>query len=134
MTALYHGGKPGLRPGDLIIPAEPHFIDNCPICEAKKTGISTAIDPLRAREDRVYVTSDREYARFYASKYPRGSLYSVEPVGELELSTEDHFPTWTVPTARVRSVYDRCVQLTAGQRRRLLRRWYVADMAAEASA
>lgn len=119
----YHGGVPGLRPGELLVPSEPNFIDDCPICRAKKAGINTGIDPLTVHPDRIYITSDREYARFYASKYWRGDLYKVEPVGELEPSAEDYFPTWTVASARVIHAYARCVTLTDTQRRALLRRW-----------
>ncbi|GAB3376370.1 hypothetical protein GCM10027360_53240 [Amycolatopsis echigonensis] len=52
-----------------------------------------------------------------------GDLYRVEPVGDVDPSTEDPFDTWTVAAARVVSVYDRAVRLTNGQRRRLLARW-----------
>jgi len=130
----FHGGKPGLNPGDLIVPSDPNYVDNCPICEAKKAGIDTALDPLTRHPDRVYVTTDKAYGRFYASKYPRGSLYVVEPLGELIPSAEDHFPTWTVECARVRTVYDRCVELTWSQRRVLQRRWAVADREAARAA
>lgn len=131
MTISYfHGGKPGLRIGDLIEPSSPNYLDDCPICQQKKAGIPTAIDPLTAHPDSVYLTTDREYARFYASKYPRGDLYVADPVGELTPSEEDHFLTWRVPSARVRAVYDRCVQLSTRQRRALLRRWTEADLAA----
>ena len=131
----YHGGVPGLRPGDLITPHAPNVVDGCAICATKAAGHQPYVpglgnvDPITVRPDRIYITTDRDYARFYASKYPRGDLYTVEAVGELEVSEEDHFPSWTVPAARVRHVYDRYVQLTAGQRRSLLRRWTAADVA-----
>ena len=123
----FHGGMPGLTAGDLILPGSPNFVDGCKICDAHKAGESHEFDPLTKHADRVYVTTDREYARFYASKYPRGDLYSVEPVGELVASEEDHFPSWTVAEARVVGVYDRYVRLTHKQRRTLLRRWERAD-------
>lgn len=110
------------------------------MCQARGAGLTAVIagvgpvDPPTQRPDRVYVTTDRDYARFYASLYGRGDLYVVEPVGEAEPSEEDRFPSWTVPAARVRAVYDRCVQLTPGQRRSLLRRWTAADLAAEGRA
>jgi len=132
----FHGGIPDLKPGDLITPHAPNVVDGCTICAAKAAGQQPVIeglgvvDPLTERADRVYVTSDREYARFYASKYPRGDLYVVEPVGALEPSTEDRFESWTAPAVRVLTVYDRYVQLTVKQRRALLRRWTAADMAA----
>ncbi|MFI6594921.1 hypothetical protein ACIBHX_01665 [Nonomuraea sp. NPDC050536] len=128
MKAIYfHGGIPGLEPGDLILPGSPNFVDGCKICDAHKAGMSHAFDPLTQYQDRVYVTTDREYARFYASKYPKGDLYSVVPVGELVVSDEDRFPTWTAPEARVVGVYDRYVQLSPKQRRTLMRRWERAD-------
>lgn len=123
----FHGGRPGLGLGALLLPSPPHFLDDCPICQAKKAGISTIFDPVTARPDRVYITTDKEYARFYASKYPRGDLYSVAPVGDLEPTSEDHFPSWTVPAARILAVYNRRVELTPQQRGALLRRWEVAD-------
>ncbi|UQA95718.1 hypothetical protein [Streptomyces halobius] len=133
---FFHGGVPGLRPGDLITPHLPNIVDGCAVCAAKAAGQQPhvpglgTVDPITARPDRVYITSDREYARFYASKFPRGDLYTVEPVGELEASTEDRFPSWTVPAARVRSVYDRYVLLAPRQRRSLLRCWEAADLTA----
>lgn len=124
----FHGGVPGLKPGDLIEPHEPNVVDGCAICQARATGQTVfvdgePIDPPTGRPDRVYITTDKEYARHYASKFPRGDLYVVEPAGELEPSTEDPFPTWCAPAAVVRSVYERAVLLTWGERRRLQRRW-----------
>lgn len=122
---LFHGGIPGLKPGELIVPSPYHIVDGCEICAAKAAGQQPIIDginvdPLTERTDRVYLTSDREYARWYASKYPRGDLYVVEPLGDVEPSTEDPFDTWCAPSARVTGIYDRYVQLTWPQRRRLL--------------
>jgi hypothetical protein len=130
----FHGGVPGLKPGDLITPSPPHVVDGCKVCEARAKGLTAMVggqpvDPPTGRPDRVYITSDRDYGRFYASRYWYGDLYTVEPVGEIEASTEDPFPTWCVPAARVISVYTRAVQLTPGQRRSLLRRWTQADLA-----
>jgi len=120
---LFHGGVPGLRVGDSIEPSPPNVVDGCPVCEAKKRGESPLIDPTPAQPNRVYLTTDREYARFYASKWPKGDLYVVSPVGELIESEEDPFPAWTAEGAIVRSVYSRCVQLSWAERRSLLRRW-----------
>lgn len=126
----WHGGIPGLRPGDLIVPSEPNYLDNCPVCQAKKAGINTPMDPLTGHPDSVYITTDRDYGRFYASKYPRGDLYRVEPVGDLVASDEDRFPTWRARSVRVAAVLDRCVTLTHRQRTSLIHRWEVLDRAA----
>lgn len=71
---LYHGGIPGLRPGDLIETHPPAVVDGCPICEARAAGRDYEVpglgivDPATQHPDRVYVTTDREYARHYASR------------------------------------------------------------------
>lgn len=130
----FNGGVPGLAPGDLITPSPPHVVDGCKVCEARAQGLTAtvggkAVDPPTGRPDRVYITTDRDYARFYASRYWYGDLYTVEPAGEPQPSTEDPFPTWCLTSARVVSVYTRAVLLTPGQRRSLLHRWFHADMA-----
>jgi hypothetical protein len=127
----FHGGAPGLQPGDLIVPGPTHLLDDCPICQAIKEGRPTPFEQPNQTPERVHVTSDREYARFYASKYPRGDLYVVKPIGELRPSTEDHFETWTAEAARVISVYARFVLLTPRQRLTQFRRWRRADRQAE---
>lgn len=134
---LWHGGAPDLRPGQLIEPGSSRKLHHgCRYCEARAAGQAVVapdgslIDPPTGRPDRVYLTTDRDYARFYASLYGRGDLYRVEPVGEIELSTEDHFETWCAPAARVLAPVDRAVLLTPGQRRALDRKWRAADEAA----
>ncbi|MFE4329692.1 hypothetical protein ACFRQM_09570 [Streptomyces sp. NPDC056831] len=136
----FHGGVPGLRPGDLITPHPPNVVDGCPVCAARAAGEPYTvpglgvIDPPTGRPDRVYVTTDREYGFFYASRWYHGDLYVVEPLGGVEPSMEDPFPTWCAEAARVRSVYSRCVQLTPAQRRRLLVRWAAVDIATASAA
>ncbi|MFJ6561991.1 hypothetical protein ACIQMV_19445 [Streptomyces sp. NPDC091412] len=133
---LYHGGFPGLRPGDLIEPHPPAVVDGCRICEARAAGEDPivpglgVVDPATRHPDRVYVTSDREYGRFHASKVWLGDLYQVGPVGDLVASTEDHWPTWTCQAARVVAVVSRAVRLTDRQRRTLLNKWERRDEAA----
>lgn len=126
---FWHGGVPGLRPGDLLTGGHHRpTIAGCAFCAAREAGgalsfAGQVIDPPSTHPDRVYVTTDREYARHYASLYGYGDLYRVDPVGQIEPSSEDLFATWTVPAARVLAVYDRAVLLTPGQRRALYRRW-----------
>ncbi|WP_327385003.1 hypothetical protein [Streptomyces sp. NBC_01207] len=135
---LFHGGLPGLGPGDLLAPHPPAVMDGCRTCEAKARGEQPfvagvgVVDPLTERPDRVYVTTERAYAAWYAAKYPPrgGALYVVEAVGAVDRSTEDRFPTWAVEAARVRSVVDPVVQMTPAQRRGLWRRWERLDFAA----
>lgn len=127
-TRLFHGGFPGLRVGELLVPGHARRVhEGCEFCAARAAGHTVGgIDPPSARAA-VYVTSDKEYARHYASLWGRGDLYQVAPRGELTLSEEDHFPSWTVAAAEVVAVYQRAVLLTDSQRRSLWRRWTVAD-------
>lgn len=126
---LWHGGFPGLRLGGLIEPGhERQALDGCAYCEARAKGQThNGIDGPSEHPGRVYLTTEREYARYHASLYGRGDLYRVEPIGELERSTEDTIPTWHAPAARVIGIYDRAVLLTWSQRRRLNRLWSEAD-------
>jgi hypothetical protein len=78
----------------------------------------------------VYLTTDIGYARWYAGR-SAGDLYRVVPLGALVPSTEDHFPTWTTPRARIVAVVERDVQLTRRDRRAMLRRWKQADRVAD---
>lgn len=127
MTApgYWHGGPPGLRPGDVIKPQPlgegAHLVDGCPTCEARKRGEQLPTDDLDSSF--VYVTSDRKYASLYAAGYPDGGLYRVQPLGELVPSL-DPAPSWSCDAARVVSVYDPLVRMTPAQAERLLR--YIA--------
>ncbi|WP_150112994.1 hypothetical protein [Streptomyces violaceusniger] len=127
---LFHGGVAGLEAGQLILPHEPKYLDGCPDCEANRRGEATAISPLTQHQDRVYVCSDALYARHYASKWVLGDLYRVRPVGLVEVSDEDRFATWKCEAAEVVAVVERAVRMTDAERRRLFRRWTVADRVA----
>ncbi len=123
----YHGGHPGLSRGDELTPQGPGRLarhhDGCPVCDAQAAGQPTAIDPATTRTDRVYVSTDWLYAKFYASRYGHGDLYVVAPVGELEQSAEDLLPAATCSSAVVVEVLARNVELTHAERRHLWNRW-----------
>lgn len=114
---LYHGGVSGLRRGDIIRPdmAEHRYVPGCPHCEAQRRG-ETLIDPPTPKEW-VYATHDWLYARYYASRAVRGSLYVVEPVGDFEPSDEDLIPTIRARALRVLRVMERNIVLTMKERR-----------------
>jgi hypothetical protein len=131
-TTLWHGGVPDLKPGDMIVPAPRQPVDNCPMCQAMERGESVMVrhqgqthfvDGPREITDGVYVTSDRFYASHYASRFGRGDLYRVEPVGQIIAQQVEAggFPVWVVPQARVVSVVQRMIVWTDKERRRFIR-------------
>ncbi|MGB0972595.1 MAG: hypothetical protein ACPGVG_16795 [Mycobacterium sp.] len=131
---LFHGGKSGLRVGDLIEPGyERQLHEGCPYCEARFKGEAVAtsdghlIDGPAQRPDRVYATTHRLYAKHYASLWGRGDLYRVTTDGLVEPSTEDSFDTVCAERLVVAGVLDRAVLLTWSERRRLWREWGEAD-------
>jgi len=136
---FWHGGVPGLRAGDLILPGhERKHLDGCVFCEARAAqasgGPKPALDALSERPDRVYATTHRLYARYYASLFGRGDLYRVraQDDAELERSWEDYVPTWTARAWLVVAVVDRAVMLTWPERRRLVREWEMYELLAYA--
>lgn len=155
----YHGGFPGLKPGDAILPAPPHVFDGCPICLARRAGVVCTVGVFRAwaiaqgpkashvvrmlrgvpdhepidppsAENAVYVSTSQQYARFYASR-SRGDLYEVVANGPLTPSAEDHFESFTTDSATVVRVLERRVRLTRRERRQMTRDWKKADRLAE---
>lgn len=153
----YHGGKAGLKPGDLLIPSPPHVNDGCPVCVARDRGRTVTVGEYRAwlrakgpaaarvlaelegaddaepidppsGRHAVYITTDEDYALWYAAR-SRGDLYRVVPVGPLDPSPEDNFPSWTCRAALVAEVVKRKVRLRERERRRISHRWQLADSA-----
>jgi hypothetical protein len=123
---LFHGGGPELWPGSIILPDMAHsrFVDGCPQCEAQRSGVfMPGFDPATP-EGFVYATSDKEYARYYASRAVKGWLYEVElDQSSKELSSEDFFPAWRAKSAKVLRVLEKRVTLTMDERRKLFVRW-----------
>lgn len=97
----FHGGVPGLVPGDLLLP---------PVATGTTRTLTADVLEMggQARRDRVYVTTGREVARVYAALFLDGALYEVEPVGELVADPDCLEPgvSWEVPAARVLRVVD----------------------------
>lgn len=104
MTTYFHGGYPGLKPGQLILPPD-------------TTGTEHRLSAITAehggpaystRTDIVYITTGRDVARAFAAFYPDGALYRVEPDGELEPDPDCATPglAWQCRTARIAAVVD----------------------------
>lgn len=162
-TAYYHGGRRGLKVGDLLVPSHPHVVDGCPICIARAAGIAMTVGefkewlrqtvpPERARpilelladadDDELIDPPSRREAVYmttdirYARWYAarsRGDLYRVQPVGRVERSEEDPAESYTAPAARIVEVIERRVVLRRRDRRELMRAWEKADRGAMAA-
>jgi hypothetical protein len=157
-VTFYHGGIAGKHPGDDLVPASPHVEDGCPICRSRAAGRTLSVGEYRrwlvqhgdaalpilraladadddepmdppSKEQAVYLTTDRDYARWYAARSGNGDLYRVTPVGLMTKSAEDPFLSYTVDRARVLEVLERGVHLLRADRRAILKRWKKADRA-----
>lgn len=153
----FHGGVPGLKPGDTIIPAPPHVEDGCPICVARaegrmytvgeyrqwlrqhpnRKGAMQVLEMLKDADHREPVDPPSKPNRVYITSHEayarwyaarsRGDLYEVVPDGEIEESDEDNFPSWTCQGAIVARVISRNIRLDRRDRRALMREWDKRD-------
>lgn len=127
METLFHGGIGDLWKNSVILPdmASRRYHEGCAQCEAQRSGVSFM--DTSTPHGFVYATTDREYARYYASRAGDGWLYEVTMDSAAEPSTEDPFPTWRAPQARVVRVLEKRITLTMRERRDLFCRWGGSD-------
>ncbi len=93
MSAFYHGGKPGLKPGDYIEPPSVTGVRTfAGLCREinRWRRLPRALLLPDCRDDRVYVTSSRAIAFDYACTYTllpffpgEGTVYRVIPEGRI---------------------------------------------------
>lgn len=117
LTRYWHGGVPGLRPGDTIRPAA--RLRATPliyaVSHAHPSGEAYSADP-----DLAYVTTDKTLAKAFAAKALHaagvgGDLYNVRPRGPLEPDPDyDHHPgtSFTCTAAKIVAVVERGLTLT----------------------
>jgi hypothetical protein len=101
----FHGGVKGLKIGGIILAPEitlrftlGHYVSD----EDKAAGHS--------RGDQVYITTDVNAARVYASMWPGGDVYQVEPIGEMENDLDAVGVSFVCDSARIISVVQRNVK------------------------
>lgn len=99
MSAWFHGGIPGLAPGDRILPPDVTGTDHTLSHVAAALGM-----PHGTRTDIVYATRIEQYARVYAALYPDGALYRVEPEGPVEPDPDASEAAIMAPSARITAV------------------------------
>jgi hypothetical protein len=104
MSRYFHGGVPGLKPGQLILPPDTTGTEH----RLSRIAAEHNGPAYSTRTDIVYVTTGRDVARAFAAFYPDGALYRVEPEGELEPDPDSGIPglSWQCPAARIAAVVD----------------------------
>jgi len=102
--AYFHGGVPGLKPGDFILPPDQTGTEH------RLSAIAAEHDgpAYSTRTDVVYVATNRNVARAFAAFYPDGALYRVQPVGPLEPDPDSGIPdlSWQCTAAEILAVVD----------------------------
>lgn len=88
-TRYYHGGIPGLRVGDEVLPpSETGVMSISDLADAPPGLLARA--HLVHRRDRVYLTTDLTAASLFAALHPNGTrtrggdVYRVHPDGDVE--------------------------------------------------
>lgn len=114
MKRYFHGGIPGLKIGDELLPAN---------AIGDKPSLTTLV-PGKARTDRVYLTTDRFCAEAYAAMYPGGgAIYLAEPIGPT--AGDPDAPTLSImsESARVVGIWDSKVRFNPEKALAILGRW-----------
>lgn len=118
---MWHGGIPGLEPGDLLLP--PSVTGNARIATvhaalcAEHPGLDPdAIIPDDTSPDWVHFTPHRNVALGYAGTsrrdYGAGALYVVEPIGHVEVDPDFPVQGLRAHAARIVTVYDPHVNIS----------------------
>lgn len=109
MTRFFHGGLPGLKLDDRLLPPTVTGVEHPLTATARDLGAPAEHAP----SDRVYVTTSREVARVYAALKPDGALYEVLPVGDMTPDPDCDVPgvSWMCPAAVIVRIVDPVVLL-----------------------
>ena len=112
---FWHGGVPGLRVGDRLLPPSVTGTDR------NLHQYSKEFAPGVQDGAKVYVTTDRNAAKAFAALYPKGALYRVRPEGEMTVDPDAPDGTsFACESATVEAVYDRLVNLSPARAFRIL--------------
>lgn len=100
----FHGGVPGLQPGDELLPPDRTGTDR-----RLSSYVAALGGPAHAqRTDLVYLTTNRQVARAYAAFYPDGALYQVMPARPVDADPDCSMPdlSYQCPMGIVVAVVD----------------------------
>ncbi len=109
MTTYFHGGVPGLRVGQYILPPCETGAFSVADCTTAPEAEQARLEAVH-RRDRVYLATDRRIAMLWAALYPEGTpdeggwVYRVEPEGDVEPDPDylaDDGASVCAPRARV---------------------------------
>lgn len=92
MINYYHGGRPGIQRGAMLLP---------PIITKAKCLSDFGAAGVH-RRDRVYVTTSQAAALLYASGIPGGVIYQCEPLGVIEPDPDCSEPGLSMQCERAR--------------------------------
>lgn len=84
MIKYYHGGVKGLSVGDWILPPSVTKTDRTLVQYVDALTLGAE----HVRPEKVYITTAIRAAKAFAACLPNGSVYEVEPEGELEIDPD----------------------------------------------
>lgn len=96
MSSYFHGGAPGLRVGDYVLPPT----------ETGAPSLASYGAAGLCRRDQVYVATDVNADVMYAATHPsgHGKVYQVEPVGAVTADPDCKVPGLSYGCAKARIV------------------------------
>lgn len=111
----FHGGVKNLKRGDYV--SAPLITFN-----ARHAPYISDADKAEGhcKNDKVYVTTDLNAARAYASSYPFGDVYEVEPLGNISADPDAPDVSLMCDAAKVISIVQRKVKFKAKRLERMM--------------
>jgi hypothetical protein len=102
---FYHGGVKKLKIGDVILPYS--------VTGKRNIGKNVCADDIadgHCKPDKVYITTDLNSAKTFASSMPLGDVYAVEPNGSIEPDIDALGISFICDSAKVVSIVQRSVK------------------------
>lgn len=108
---FFHGGVPGLAPGDKILPTRMTGSQR-PMKDFFPEHVTAATHPWLLRDDCVFFSPDPGFAALFAAAHPDGALYEVRPNGEISIDPDAPAgEAWRARSATIVRVVEPVVRL-----------------------